>query len=125
MARVERKDYAEAAIVAPSNPTFKRVRQENTPKSIRATGHDNLANKNKHIPVTEENLETIDTNTRVLQGNIEKHVKSITTTGVAPDEVFASMVIAYNDLDTGKEVTETWTKAEILASSSINFATTD
>jgi hypothetical protein len=71
--------------------------------------------------VTSENLNALETNTRVLEGNIEKYVKTVTKTGVAPDEVLTSAVIAWLD-DKDVEQTQSLTKAQFLASTTIFLA---
>ena len=75
----------------------------------------------KHIKVNRENTDALEPNTRVLEGNIEKYVKTVTKSGVDPDFVLTSAVIAYLD-DKDVEVVQTYTKAEILASTSIFLA---
>lgn len=119
MSPMPSKSYGADAIVSPSNPTLKRVNTLNSPLSAEATGLDHVPSK--HIPVTSENLNALETNTRVLEGNIEKYVKTVTKTGVAPDEVLTSAVIAWSD-DKDVEQTQTLTKAQFLASTTIFLA---
>ena len=116
MAKMERKDYGADAIVSPSNPTVKRVNTQNSPYSTQATGHD-LPNS-KLIPLNSENLDALVTGTRVLDGQLEKTVKTVNKTSNVLDDA----VISYIDAYTGEEVTKTYTKNELLASSTIFLA---
>ena len=111
-----RKDYGEDAIVLPSNPTVKRVHTLNAPFSVQATGHD-LPNA-KLIPLNSENLDALEPGTRVLDVQIEKYVKSVDKT----DDVLNSAVIGHTDQYTGEEVVETYTKDDLLRSTSIFLA---
>jgi len=114
MTKMARNDYASDAIVPVSNETMKRVNTMNTPYSVQQLGLDK--HPEQYIPVTSENLDAIVPNTRVAQGNIEKVVKTVNlTVGAAP---LISVVLMYLD-DTDTEVTETWTKAELLASGNV------
>lgn len=121
MTKVARKDYGENAILPDSNPTLKRVKFINAPKSFQSLGLNH--NKPKWLNVTEENIDALPTNTRYIEGNVEGHVESITTTGVDPDITLASLVLAYSK--DGEKITKTLTRDELLASGTIYFATTD
>lgn len=116
MGRMARKDYGEGANVPASNPTLKRVNTQNSPYSVQATGHD-LPNS-KLIPLDSANLNALVPGTRVLDIQREKYVKSVSKTTGVLDEC----VIGYRDDLTGDEVTKTYTKDELLNSSSIFLA---
>ncbi len=110
-----RKDYGAAAVVPLSNPTVKRVMTQNAPFSIQATGHDLVPGK--HIPLTSENLDALVTGTRVLDVPQEKYVKAVTSNL----GVLTSADIGHRN-DKGEEVVKTYTKAELLASTTIFLA---
>lgn len=109
-----RKDYGAAAIVPASNPTVKRVNTLNAPFSIEDTGHGIV--KEKFIPMTSENLDALVTGTRVLDPPQEKYVKTVTKAA----GVLTSAVIGH--LYNGEEVVKTYTKSELLTSSTIFLA---
>jgi hypothetical protein len=117
MAKMQRKDYAAAAVVDHSQETLKRVHTMNTPFSVQSLGLHH--NKEKHIPVTSENVDALETNTRYIEGNVEGYVKTVTQFEGATTEV----VFGY--LKDGEEVTKTLTKDELLDSQTIFFTTTD
>lgn len=105
-----RKDYGSGAIVAENNETMKRVNYQNTPYSVQATGHDKVVDN--YIPITSENLDALTTNTRVLLGNQEGYIKTVTDTGGSAPLVSAVVSV----LDKQKnEINTTYLKAELLA----------
>lgn len=114
MPAVARKDYGANAIVAPSNETMRLINSINSPYSAQATGMDLVPGRIEKI--SQAQLNALTTNTRVLLGNAEGYVKTVTQV----ESVTTAVVIATLDKEK-EEILKTYTAAEILNSGNIIF----
>lgn len=115
---VTRKDYGANAKVPASNPTMREISAINSPYSVQATGYDR--DINPYIVLDSAGLDLLKRGTRVLFGNKDGYVKTVTYDG---SRVLVSAVITTLDKEKN-EVDTTYTKAEILALGNIFFVTT-
>ena len=116
MGEMPRKDYGANAIVPVNNEVVKQVNNLNTPYSIQQLGAERSG---LYIPSDEISFATIVAGTRVLAGNKEGLVKSVTFSGVDPDQVLETVTIAYDK--GGEEVLEVLTVAALKASGTYFF----
>lgn len=114
MGATARKDYGSDAIIADNNETLKRVNTMNTPYSVQASGVDKIDGRLQVIDST--TADSITARQRVLWGNKEGYIKSVTL-GADPFPL-VSCVIAYLDKEK-VEVTQTFTKAQLIAEHSL------
>lgn len=113
MSSISRKDSKQ--IIAENNNTMKRVNFMNTPYSVQSTGADKI--EGKVIEVTTETLfNALSTRQRVLMGNKEGHIKTITES--------TSLVITTYDLEKN-EINTTYTMAQVLSSGNLFFLDED
>ena len=117
MSAIARKDYGAGAIVDASLETVKRVNSMNNPYSVQQLGLDK-SGPPKYAAITSASLDALPANTRVLLGNREGVVTSVNT----PVATLVDCVITIFD-KTKTAINTTYTKAELLASPTIFFAT--
>lgn len=89
---VTRKDYGAAAIVPDSNEAYKRALHVNQPHSLQSTG---ALRQGDYVESKDISFATIKAGMRVLTGNAEGIVTSVTFTGVTPNEVLDTVTIAF------------------------------
>ena len=110
MGAISRKDPQQK--ISENNKTMKRINNVNSPYSIQATGADKMEGRIKAITdVTSFN--TLTTRQRVLLGNKEGYLKTVTKTVDNESLVYVTL----NDLK--EEVETTLTMAEVIASGNL------
>ena len=117
MSAIARKDYGAGAIVDASLETVKRVNNMNNPYSVQQLGLDK-SGLPKYQALSSAGLDALTANTRVFFGNREGVVASVNT----PVATLVDCVIRIYD-KTKTAIDTTYTKAELLASPTIFFAT--
>lgn len=110
MGATTRKDSQQK--IADNNETMKRVNFMNSPYSVQGTGADKMEGRIKAITdVTSFN--TLTTRQRVLLGNKEGYLKTVTKTVDSESLVYVTLN------DEKEEVETTLTMAQVIASGSL------
>lgn len=119
MSAVARKDYGANAKIPLSNSTMRLINSINSPYSPQATGIDK--EPGGYIQITKANLDSLTTNTRVLFGNVQGYVKTVTLDTEEDPELnvgFISCVIAVLDKEKVEQLT-TYTADQLIASGNL------
>lgn len=115
MGKMPRKDYDGAKNVPANNEVLKRVNTQNAPASLQATGHD--LTPDRQIPMTAENIDALVTGQRLLDVSREKFISVVNKTETNVDDI----EVIFYDVK-GTKVTEAYTRAELMASSTLFIA---
>ena len=118
MSGITRKDYGSNAVVADNNETLKRAVHVNEPFSLESTG---ALRAGDYVASKDISYATVTQGMRVLTGNAEGIVKSVTTSGVDPNFVLETVTITYQGEGDATPREETKTVAALKASGNYFF----